>query len=299
VTDVGGWTVTAAGLVLVLIALRDIFHTIWHPGGRGGLTRRLMTAVWWVGRRTRRRGRLHHLSGPLAMVAVVFVWLTMIVLGWSLVYWPHLPESFVYSAGLDPSEHAGPLDAFYLSMVTLATLGFGDIAPVETWLRIAVAVEALIGFALLTAAVSWVLEVYPALTRRRSLAVRLTQLRKVDTHALLRDGRSAIAPGLLLDLAATVAQLRGDLTQYAETYYFRDGDPEASLPTMFTVLLELADEGLRSGDPDLRYAGELLRVSAEDYLRVIDEVFLGTGGSPGDICAAYADDHRHASARSS
>jgi hypothetical protein len=68
---------------------------------------------------------------------------------------------------------------------------------------------------------------------------------------------------------------------------------------MFTVLLELADEGLRSGDPDLRYAGELLRVSAEDYLRVIDEVFLGTGGSPGDICAAYADDHRHASARSS
>ena len=111
--------------------------------------------------------------------------------------------------------------------------------------------------------------------------------------------RSAIAPGLLLDLAAAVAQLRGDLTQYAETYYFRDGDAEASLPAMFTVLLELAEEACASADPDLRYAGQLLRVSAEDYLRVIDEVFLGTGGAPRDICTAYADDFRHESAETS
>lgn len=291
-----GWAVTAAGLVLVLVALRDIFSTIWHPGGRGGLSRRLMTGMWVLGRRARHRRRLHHLSGPLAMVAVVFVWLSLIVLGWALVYWPHLPEGFLYSAGLEPAEHDGLADALYLSSVTLGTLGFGDISPVEPWLRFAVPVEALIGFALLTAAVSWVLEVYPALTRRRSLAVRLAQLRKVDILGLLRSGRSAAAPGLLLDLAGAVAQLRGDLTQYAETYYFRDGDPEASLPAMFPVLLALADEARRSADPDLRFAGQLLAVSAEDYLRVIDADFLGVGGSVHDICAAYADDSRHEAA---
>jgi hypothetical protein len=109
----------------------------------------------------------------------------------------------------------------------------------------------------------------------------------------MRRGGSTVAPTLLVDLAGEVAQLRADLTQYAETYYFRDGDPEASLPAMFGVLLELAEEAGRSPDQDLRFAGELLQVSAEDYLRVIDEAFLGVGGSVAEICRAYADDHRH------
>ena len=292
VSGVLDWVVTAGGLVLVLLALRDIFHTIWHPGGRGGITRRVMAGLWTIGRLGRRR-LLHHLVGPLAMVAVVVVWLSMIVLGWALVYWPHVPDGFLYSTGLNPGEKAGLSVAVYLSTVTLSTLGFGDIAPVTYWLRIAVPLQALIGFGLLTAAVSWVLEVYPALTRRRSLAVRLAQLSMAGTRELVRAGRSTMAPMLLVELAGAVAELRADVGQYAETYYFRDGDPEASLPAMFGVVLDLADEARRSPDPDLCYAGELLTVSAEDYLRVIDQIFLGTGGSAREICAAYADDHGH------
>ena len=285
--------VTAAGAALIALALRDIFATIWQPGGRGGITRKLMTGVWALGRRGRRRRWLHHVSGPLAMVVVVFVWLAMILLGWALVYWPHLPTGFLYTSGLDPAAHDGLADALYVSAVTLGTLGVGDIAPTDAWLRIAVPVESLIGFGLITAAVSWVLEVYPAITRRRSLAVRLAHLNEAGTRELLRGGTSSIAPGLLLDLSSRIAGLRADLTQYAETYYFRDNDPEASLPAMFSVVLDLADEARRSGDPDLGYAGELLAVSASDYLRVIDSLFLGVGGSAREIAAAYAEDHRH------
>ena len=72
--------------------------------------------------------------------------------------------------------------------------------------------------------------------------------------------------------------------------------PEASVPAMFSVALDLADEAGRSADPDLRYAGRLLEVSAEDYLRVIDRLFLGSSGSIREICAAYAGDHRHEAA---
>jgi hypothetical protein len=296
VTGSVGWVVTATGAALIVFALRDIFSTIWQPGGRGGITRKLMTGVWALGRSGRRRRWLHHVSGPLAMVVVVFVWLAMILFGWALVYWPHLPTGFLYSSGLDPEAHDGLADALYVSAVTLGTLGVGDIAPTGTWLRIAVPVESLLGFGLITAAVSWVLEVYPAITRRRSLAVRLAHLNAAGTRELLRGGTSSLAPGLLVDLSSRIAGLRADLTQYAETYYFRDGDPEASLPAMFSVALDLADEAGRPGDPDLRYAAELLAVSTADYLRVIDSLFLRVGGSVRDICAAYADDHRHESA---
>jgi hypothetical protein len=283
-----GWLVTAVGAVLVLVALRDIFHTIWHPSGRGRLSRRLMGAVWRLGRRRRALGQL---TGPLAMVVVVLVWVLLILLGWALVYWPHLPGGFVFGGSLDPTSRAGLLDAVYLSTVTLATLGFGDIVPAADWLRIAVPVQALIGFALITAAVSWVLQVYPALTRRRALAVRVSLLRRVDTLALVADPRSDLAAPLLQDLAVGLAQLRVDLTQYAETYYFRDGDADASLPAMLGVLLELSERARRSPGADARYAGELLATAVGDYLHVVDEQFLHMGGSVETIASAYAGDH--------
>ncbi len=279
---------TAGGAVLVLVALRDIFHTIWHPSGRGGLSRRLMGGVWRVGRRRR---ALRPLTGPLAMVVVVLAWVVLILLGWALVYWPHLPDGFVLGSNLDPTSRAGFLDAVYLSTVTLATLGFGDIVPAADWLRIAVPVQALIGFALITAAVSWVLQVYPALTRRRALAVRVSLLRRVDTLALVADPQSGLAAPLLQDLAVGLTQVRVDLSQYAETYYFQDGDADASLPAMLGVLLDLSEQACRSPGADARYAGELLDTAVGDYLHVVDEQFLHVGGSISAIASAYAGDH--------
>ena len=62
------------------------------------------------------------------------------------------------------------VDSLYASLVAVATLGFGDITPTTSWLRILVPLEALIGFAVLTAGLSWVLSVYPVLHRRSSFA---------------------------------------------------------------------------------------------------------------------------------
>ena len=281
---------TLAGAVMVLVALHDIFHTIWHPSGRSGPSRRLMEGLWRLTRRGRRQRWLGHFTGPLAMGLVAICWLLLLQVGFALVYWPDLPDAFVYGSGLDPAE-AGLTDAMYLSAVTLATLGFGDIVPTETWLRVVVPTEALVGFALISAAVSWVLQVYPALTRRRSLAVRLAQLRRAPTLELVRSSPSPVATTLLLEIADRLAGLRADLTQYAETYYFRDHDDEASLPAMFGVALDLAEEALRSPDVDVRYTGRLLEIAIEDYLAVVDGHFLELGGSVREISAAYADDH--------
>ena len=287
----GGWVVTAAGAVLVLVALWDIFHTIWHPSGRGGLSGRLMRWTWQLGRRAGRRSRFDHLTGPVAMAVVVLVWLTLLLSGWALVYWPHLPEGFLLSDGVDPAATSQFSDAFYLSIVSLATLGFGEIVPVSTWLRIVVAVQALVGFALLTAAVSWALQVAPALTRRRALAVRLAQVRRVAGPA--RAPQPLLSPALLLDLASSLAHLRVDLGHYEETYFFGDPEAETSLPAMLGVAVQLAEEARQASDPQTCSAGELLQVAVEDYLHVVDVDFLHRGGSLRELCRAYAADHGH------
>ena len=39
------WLATAAGAALVLLVLRDIFHTVGHPEGRGSLSRFVLNTM--------------------------------------------------------------------------------------------------------------------------------------------------------------------------------------------------------------------------------------------------------------
>ncbi|MFI5963764.1 hypothetical protein ACIA8J_16485 [Streptomyces asoensis] len=78
--------VSLIGAALVMITLRDLFHTLWHPTRHGGLSRLVMTALWRTARRLRTPGRVVGLVGPLAMVTVVGMWAFTVVLGWAVVY---------------------------------------------------------------------------------------------------------------------------------------------------------------------------------------------------------------------
>ncbi|TKJ28372.1 hypothetical protein A6V29_02960 [Blastococcus sp. CCUG 61487] len=287
------WSVTAVGVLVVAVALRDIFHTLWHPSGRGSVSARVMQAVWRVGRRRRGRSAGGVLTGPVALSLVILVWVTLLVAGGALVYAPHLPEGFVFQSGIDVSARNDALDAVYLSAVSLATLGFGDVVPDSGWLRIAVPVQALIGFGLLTASVTWVLQVYPALIRRRATAVRLAMLRSVPPEELLHDPDSALAAPLLESLAAELAQARVDLTQYTETFYFRDRDEDAALPATVVVAAGFAVTGRAAPRRDVRVAAGLLQTALDDLARVLDEQFLHVRGSTDEVLAAYAEAHHH------
>jgi hypothetical protein len=288
------WSITALGVLVVAGTLRDIFHTLWHPSGRGTVSPLVMGAVWRIGRRRRDRGTGGVLTGPVALALVIVTWVTLLVGGGALVYVAHLPEGFQFQSGLDVGSRTDVLDAVYLSTVTLATLGFGDIVPISGWLRIAVPVQALVGFGLLTASVTWVLQIYPALVRRRALAVRLAVLRSVRREDLLHDPDSSLAAALLESLATELAHARVDLTLYTETYYFRDGDEEAALPAMVGVAAGLAACGRDAPRADVRSAARLLQTALDDLARVLDRDFLHVQGPTADVLAAWARDHHHA-----
>ncbi|GGK95889.1 potassium channel family protein [Streptomyces flaveus] len=289
------WLVSLVGAGLVMVTLRDLFHTLWHPTRHGGLSRLVMTALWRLARRFRARRRVVGLVGPLAMVTVVGMWAATVVLGWAIVYWPHMPGAFTFSPGSKAAQEPALLDSLYLSLVTVATLGLGDIAPGEAWLRLVSPLEALVGFALLTATVSWVLEIYPALTRRRVLAIRLALLRDSDPATQQID---CTAGALLLDsLATEVVRVRIDFTQYAEAYYFHDGEDHASLAAMVGYADALAQRGQAGRRPEVRLAGDLLAGALKDLAAILDQRFLHTGGTPTEVLAAYAADHGRSSAQ--
>lgn len=125
--------VTLLGAVLILAALRDVFHQLFHPGGTGSISGVLMKLVWGVYRGLARRyPSLLALAGSSALVGVIPSWVGLAAVGWALIYWPRMPESFLLSTGLGPSGAEGFFDALYLSLMTLTTLATAPSRPRPT-----------------------------------------------------------------------------------------------------------------------------------------------------------------------
>ncbi|WP_043500853.1 potassium channel family protein [Georgenia sp. SUBG003] len=274
------------GAAVTAAVVWDVFHTLWHPSGQGRLSHALMAFVWRLTRHL--GGRLRRLAGPLAMATVILAWASLVVIGGALVYWPHLPDAFSYGPGLDPGRGSLVVDALYVSMVTVTTLGFGDIVPTTPWLRLVAPLQAMVGFALLTAAVSWVLQVYPALTRRRTLSLRLATLEEAGMLEDLDKLTDVTAARILDDLTASVAQIRVDLTQYTESYFFQESSRDATLAVTIGYAHELALAAEKSDRQDVHLASRRLLKALNDLAQVLDEQFLHTDGSTSEVLAAYS-----------
>ena len=276
----------------MIAVIRDVFHTLFHPIGRGSIAPQLMKAVWWLLRVFHPDRRIASLTGPLGIALVVLTWGAMAVVGWAMLYFALMPEGFAFSSELNPAERNPVFDSLYVSLVTIGTLGFGDIVPTLPWLRVIVPLESLFGFMLLTAAVSWVLQIYPALHRRRVVALKLSTLRDAR-RAQPALGIDSVPTDVLTGLADAIVEVRNDFNQDGATYYFRDLEADASLAVSIQYATELADEAAGSELPQTRLAGTLLAAAVDSLAGILDAEFLQLGGDTAAVIRAYAADHRH------
>jgi hypothetical protein len=290
---------TLAGIVVIVLVLRDVFHTLWHPAGEGRLSGLVGRGVWGAVHRLPARSRprrlLMDLAGPVVLAAVVLMWAGGVIFAWGLVFWPHVPSGFDDTTGAEPvTVWERSVDAVYVSMVGLSTLGIGDIVPTTPWTRLWTAVQAIAGFALLSASMSWVLQVSPALTRRRALARRLAALAAADRVSSHSAGRAVTVPvSTLEDLVQELSAVHVQMRQYGETYYFRDSVTDEALPAAIGTAVALADGALRSDDLEMRRSGASLRWTLDRFAALLDETYLRTGGSTTEVFAAFADDQDH------
>ncbi len=290
---------TLAGVGLIVIALRDIFQTLFHPSGKGGISRMLAHAGWQAFRRIAlRHPTALQLAGPVGFLVTIASWIALLVVGWALVYWPRLPGGFTFDPGMDPSANTGFIDALYLSVVSLSTLGYGDITPDAQWLRIFSPLQALTGFGLLTASITWLLSIFPALSQRRSLADEVALVREMEAKAGISITRldADTTQQMLGELTSQLVTVRSDLIKFPSAYYFHGRDEQTDLPAQMPYLLELAE---RAGDtdcpPGVRARAAKLRGAIDEFSTTIASRFLGlSSASTEEVLEAYARDHLHA-----
>jgi hypothetical protein len=287
---------TVLGLLLVAAALHDMFHTLFHPSGRGAIAEFISFRLWRIWRRIfSARHELLSLAGPLAFVFTVSTWGVLIVLGFALVYSPLLETRFVLAPGLDIHRHHSFFDAINVSLGSLITVG-GDFNTDSRWLRFAMGTEAVLGFVLLTASLSWVLSIYPVLEYRRSAAHRLSLLHHAHRieHIGLTSMPDSQTEQLVIGLAVDITKIRNDLAQFPITYYFHEDEARSAFPGALPLALDIARRATRneSGEP-VRVAGIVLQGAIHDFLCLTASRFLNAGHEQNDekLLALYADDH--------
>lgn len=285
------WLLSILGALVILLGLIEVFHTLLHPSGRGRFSRLCVVTVWRTVRSLGNKGA--SLAGPLAMVSVIVFWASLQAIGWALLYYPHIPQGFSYAPGLDPARYSNAAEAFYVSTVTLTTLGFGDVVATDPLIRFLMPFEALTGFALLTAAVSWFMQIYPALGRRRALAIRLSLLQNADYVTRMEELDPSAVTNTLESLVADLVQIRVDLTQTSESYYFWEANKELSLPASLSYAVDLANQATRSPRPTLQTGGALLHDALDSLAAFLKDEFKHDGEMTQDVFRSYATDHRY------
>jgi hypothetical protein len=243
-----GWASTVMGIGLLGLVALDIYRTILHSRGRSGpVTESLTRAVWRLTRgaafrrsRLDRHRLLNHI-GPLLLPLTVATLVALLIFGYALVYWPHLPADF----NVDKKAQSGRgIEALYFSGITFTTLGYGDIAPRSTSMRLLALSEALTGFGFISLAVTYLVSLTAALERKRAVALSYYhQARQgADVAGLLIHhfvgGRFV---GLETIFAAAARDLQGLLESHIEhplIHYFHPPHVHKSLPRMLFLLLE-------------------------------------------------------------
>jgi hypothetical protein len=282
---------TVLAVLLIAAALRDVFDTLFHETGRAVLSSVIMRGVWRAFRRLGGRRRLA-LAGPISLIAVVMSWAALLIVGWAVLLMPHMPDAFSFAT----SAHSGRVvESLYLSLTTLTTVGFGDIAPAEGWVRLVAPLEALIGFGLLTASVSWLLSIYPLLSRRRSLAYEIHLLTEAEseTDTGLTSMEPWAAESVYSELMTRLVSVERDMVTFPVAYYFTEADSRFALPAAMPSLLRLAEAGCGEDVPGpVRLRATMLRESIGDFARTVATRFHGSAAQDTqELLDDYARDH--------
>ena len=170
----------AVGVLLILLVSYDMFMTVLHPHAESPVStwlERLIWALMNIVARPMKPPLRHQMLGlglPIMIALLGISWILTLVLGFAAIFfpWVHDPQAMAHANEIRSPAWA---DALYYSGVNLSTLGYGDFQPLNPVLRIVAMLEGFSGIAVLSMTIAYVLEVYPVLQRKRTLAVLLNE----------------------------------------------------------------------------------------------------------------------------
>jgi hypothetical protein len=254
---------TVLGLSILLLVVYDVYATILHARARSGpIGETLNRAVWRIARAISfrlsrsRRHRLLNIVGPLLLPLLIILFIALFVVGFALIYYPRMPANF----SVQPNANSPAwIESLYFSGVTLTTVGYGDIAPHTTGMRLTALLESASGFALISLAITYLITVYGALERKRAVALSFYHQAEEGADAAAFITHHFVS-GRFYGLEVTMRQATRDIQELLESHvehpvihYFHPVEVYKSLPRVIFLTLEICAL-IRSCLDDKEYA---------------------------------------------
>ncbi len=271
------------GVLLLALVVADAVVTAVTAGAGGGpLTRSIARRVPRVLARLSGgdgTSRLLAACGPAVLVTTFVVWTALLWGGWTLVFCAS--DGAVLDART--SAPASIVGRVYFAGYVVFTLGVGDLVPGDGSWQVLTAVASLLGLALVTLAITYLVSLVSAAVSRRVLARQVTALGRSGAQLVLLhwDG-SALDPGLddrLQVLSQQVLQTTEQHLAYPVLHTFHASDPDAAAPRALAVLddaLLLLSAGVAPSARPSRAALQALRAALEHYASTV----TATGRGP-------------------
>ena len=237
-----------AGLLLVGLALWDVFQTIVVPRPTPGWLRIGRYVVRWTWRPYRSivvrfktglaRDAMLGLYAPGAAIMLLVVWLVVIVVGYGLIL-------FALRADLQPVPQTIG-DAVYFAASSILTIGFGDIVATSGVARTVVVIGAATGLGIVALVITFLFSLFGSYQRREVLVVTLAARAKAPPSAMMllityaRLGLVDELPSLFREWEVWTAEVLDTHVSYPLLGYFRSSHDNVSWVSSLGAVLDAA-----------------------------------------------------------
>ena len=161
---------TLLGFSLIGLTLTDFFYTTLSSNGSGSITSGVNAGVRQVFRVHTDRGR--RWNGVVHLIATQFSWVLLLLLAGFLVY-AGFDDMVIHSSTQEPATL--PQRA-YMTGFVFSTLGTGDYIPGSDFSRYFTVVYSILGFGVLTTAITYIINVMSAANRKKNLATYISSM---------------------------------------------------------------------------------------------------------------------------
>lgn len=262
-----------SGLVVLVLVTREVFTAVLSPSTSLRFSPVIAKLTWQSFRRMAPHlggRRLLASAGPITVALNMTAWISSLWVGFALLYAPFM-TSFVYADDASFGDK-GMLDALYVSGVALTTVGFGDIVAGSYALRMLTVLEAASGLAVFTAAISFILGLFPGLILLRANARRFADMGLTDPTTAVRHVLAD--QSVLGSLHRALLDEQQQRKRFPVQLLFSDPDPADAIPTIVrsAIVMSLASHAIGRAEGercDLEALDAALARTMDQYERAL------------------------------